>query len=176
MEQALSAAKKSAAERAAVERGEAEKKTAILEEEVRFWKIEAMRASREHDTVHQHLKRLVNRRPTATTLSATATSSTATPSRDMGGTRGGVHLVGGEGGVEGVRLGGGEEHVYPRRGGGGLEFGKVGVNVMDDAHSKALLDVRAPLQEATRQVSLSHIHTHTHTYSRTVAHTRTKSV
>jgi hypothetical protein len=36
--------------------------------------------------------------------------------------------------------------------GGGLVFGPVGTSVIHDVQTRALLDVRAPLQEATRQV------------------------
>jgi hypothetical protein len=49
LQEALEAATKSAAERAVAASAEAARNKAILEEEVRFWKIEALRAATEHD-------------------------------------------------------------------------------------------------------------------------------
>jgi len=137
LEKALEAAKQTAADQAAAAREEAARQQAMLEEEVRFWKIEALRVASEHDSVHQHLERLVNRRPTVSSSAAPASSAGQQASSAGVGRDGQVGAGSGVQGVAGER---------------GIVFGAVGASFLKDAHARALVDARAPLQEATRQV------------------------
>lgn len=138
LEQELEAAKKVAADKASAASEEAARQQAILEEEVRFWKIEALRVASEHDSVHQHLERLVNRRPAGASVPISVPLSCVAPAA-------GNEARGAESGeVPGV-TGMPAEH--------GLMFGPVGASFVKDAQTRALLDSRAPLHEATRQVA-----------------------
>lgn len=149
LERELAAAKRAAADRAAVaseEAGraaaasqEAARQKAILEEEVRFWKIEALRVASEHDSIHQHLERLVHRRPAGASLPTSAPSF-------------GIAAAGGREarGAESGQRGGEVTSVTAEP---SLRFGPVGAGFIKDAQTRALLDSRAPLQEASRQVT-----------------------
>ena len=135
LEQELEAAKMVAADKASAASEEAARQQAILEEEVRFWKIEALRVASEHDSVHQHLERLVNRRPGGACVPISVPLSCVAPAA----------------GSEARRAESGEvPGVTAER---GLMFGPVGAGFVKDAQTRALLDSRAPLHEATRQVA-----------------------
>ena len=118
---------------------EAAHNKAVLEEEIRFWKIEALRAASEQDSMVQHLERLVHRRPIAP---ATAVPPAAPGSMEAGSQDDSAARIGA--GMEARAQWAAKEQA--------IKFGPVGVDAVHDAQTRALLNARSPLHEASRQV------------------------